>query len=60
MTEYGGDTISGFHTLPSYVWTEDYQCDLVSNHVKVLRKGLSYLFLDLTKIKKIQISKGVA
>ena len=37
MTEYGGDTISGFHTLPSYVWTEDYQCDLVSNHVKVLR-----------------------
>ena len=35
MTEYGSDTISGFHTLPSYVWTEDYQCDMVTNHFQV-------------------------
>ena len=35
MTEYGSDTISGFHTLPSYVWTEDYQCDMVTNHFEV-------------------------
>ena len=27
--------VSGFHTLPSYVWTEDYQCDLVTNHFEV-------------------------
>ena len=25
VTEYGADTISGFHTLPSSIWTEDYQ-----------------------------------
>lgn len=29
VTEYGADTVSGFHTLPSFVWTEDYQCDLM-------------------------------
>ena len=32
VTEYGGDTISGYHTLPSFVWTEDYQCDLIENN----------------------------
>ena len=50
MTEYGGDTISGFHTLPSYVWTEDYQCDLVSNHVKVCTE------IVLRKLEFAQIS----
>ena len=50
MTEYGGDTISGFHTLPSYVWTEDYQCDLVSNHVKVLKIILrSLIFVRISQ-----------
>ena len=29
VTEYGADTISGFHTLPSSIWTEDYQWDLI-------------------------------
>jgi beta-glucuronidase len=32
ITEYGADTISGFHTLPSFVWTEDYQTDLMENN----------------------------
>ena len=29
VTEYGADTISGFHTLPSSIWTEDYQWALI-------------------------------
>ena len=34
ITEYGGDTVSGMHTLPSFVFTEDYQFDLMRNHFK--------------------------
>ncbi|GLG94718.1 Beta-glucuronidase [Gryllus bimaculatus] len=34
MSEYGADTISGFHQLPSFVWTEDYQVDLLHEHFK--------------------------
>ena len=29
VTEYGADTIAGFHTLPSSIWTEDYQWALM-------------------------------
>lgn len=32
VTEYGADTISGYHSLPSFIWTEDYQCDLIDQH----------------------------
>ncbi|XP_037944929.1 beta-glucuronidase-like [Teleopsis dalmanni] len=34
MTEYGADTIAGFHFLPTYVWSEDYQVGLMSKHFK--------------------------
>ena len=34
ITEYGGDTVAGMHTLPSFVFTEDYQFDLMRNHFK--------------------------
>ena len=34
ITEYGGDTIAGMHTLPSYVFSEDYQFDLMRNHFR--------------------------
>ena len=34
ITEYGGDTIAGMHTLPSFVFTEEYQYDLMKNHFK--------------------------
>ncbi|XP_046618699.1 beta-glucuronidase isoform X2 [Neodiprion virginianus] len=34
MTEYGADTMPGLHELPAYVWSEDYQTELMSRHFK--------------------------
>ncbi|XP_037821334.1 beta-glucuronidase isoform X1 [Lucilia sericata] len=34
MSEYGSDTVEGLHILPSYVWSEDYQSQLFSQHFK--------------------------
>ncbi|XP_046744627.1 beta-glucuronidase-like [Diprion similis] len=34
MTEYGADTMPGLHELPSYVWSEEYQTELMSKHFK--------------------------
>jgi len=32
ITEYGADTVPGLHTLPSFVFTEDYQVQLLKLH----------------------------
>ncbi|KAJ8922925.1 hypothetical protein NQ315_001468 [Exocentrus adspersus] len=32
LTEYGADTLEGLHFLPSYIWSEEYQNDLLSRH----------------------------
>ncbi|XP_047533484.1 beta-glucuronidase isoform X2 [Vanessa atalanta] len=34
MTEYGADTIAGLHMLPEYVWSEEYQVAVMSEHFK--------------------------
>lgn len=34
MTEYGADTIAGLHLLPEYVWSEEYQVAILSEHFK--------------------------
>ncbi|CAB3382735.1 Hypothetical predicted protein [Cloeon dipterum] len=34
MAEYGGDTMIGLHRLPSFIWSEEYQEDLMSEHFK--------------------------
>ncbi|XP_022125377.2 beta-glucuronidase isoform X1 [Pieris rapae] len=34
MTEYGADTIAGLHLIPEYVWSEEYQVALMSEHFK--------------------------
>ncbi|XP_050680012.1 beta-glucuronidase [Leptidea sinapis] len=34
MTEYGADTIAGLHLIPAYVWSEEYQVALMSEHFK--------------------------
>ncbi|XP_046391225.1 beta-glucuronidase-like isoform X2 [Ischnura elegans] len=34
MTEYGADAVSGLHTLPESVWTEDYQVALMREYFK--------------------------
>ncbi|XP_029668445.1 beta-glucuronidase isoform X1 [Formica exsecta] len=32
MSEYGADTMPGLHELPEYVWSEEYQKQLLSKH----------------------------
>ncbi|KAL3284925.1 hypothetical protein HHI36_019057 [Cryptolaemus montrouzieri] len=34
IQEYGGDTLEGLHFLPDYIWSEEYQVDLMSEHFK--------------------------
>ncbi|XP_036330355.1 beta-glucuronidase-like isoform X1 [Rhagoletis pomonella] len=34
MTEYGADTFEGLHSLPAYVWSEEYQRSLLGKHFK--------------------------
>ncbi|KAH8256365.1 hypothetical protein KR032_004828, partial [Drosophila birchii] len=30
--EYGGDTMEGMHSLPAFIWSEEYQVQLFSKH----------------------------
>jgi len=34
MTEYGADSYAGLHMGPSFVWSEEYQVELMSEHFK--------------------------
>ncbi|CAB3220697.1 unnamed protein product [Arctia plantaginis] len=34
MSEYGADTIAGLHLYPEFIWSEEYQCALLSEHFK--------------------------
>jgi beta-glucuronidase len=35
MTEFGADTIPGYHGKPNVMWTEDYQADYIRMHMEV-------------------------
>lgn len=35
MTEFGADTIAGYHGKPNVMWTEDYQADYIRFHLEV-------------------------
>jgi len=35
MTEFGADTIAGYHGHPSVMWTEEYQADYIRFHLEV-------------------------
>lgn len=35
MTEFGADTIPGFHGHPDVMWTEEYQAELIRMHLQV-------------------------
>jgi beta-glucuronidase len=37
ITEFGADTIAGFHALPAEMWTEEYQKDLILSLIDVMR-----------------------
>jgi beta-glucuronidase len=34
VTEYGADTIAGFHRTPSVMFTEEYQCEFLDGYHK--------------------------
>lgn len=34
LTEYGAESLSGYHSLPSTMWTENYQIELLHEHFK--------------------------
>jgi len=34
IAEYGADALEGLHSLPSYIWSEDFQTELFSYHFK--------------------------
>lgn len=38
VTEFGADSISGYHSLPSELWTEEYQRDLVDRVLDRIRE----------------------
>ncbi len=38
VTEFGADSIAGFHMLPSELWTEDYQEELIGRLIAEIRK----------------------
>lgn len=38
LTEFGGDALAGCHNLPSELWTEDYQRDLLDALLAVTRE----------------------
>ena len=35
MTEFGADTVPGFHGMPDVMWTEEYQAEYVRFHLEV-------------------------
>ncbi len=37
LTEFGTDTIAGFHEEPSQMFTEEYQTDFIEMYIRVLR-----------------------
>ena len=38
MTEFGADAIAGLHSLPAQMWSEEFQCDLVSTYLDVFAR----------------------
>jgi len=39
VTEFGADSVAGFHMLPSELWTEDYQAELLERVIAEIRKS---------------------
>ncbi|KAJ8974538.1 hypothetical protein NQ317_009105 [Molorchus minor] len=38
MQEYGGDTLEGMHLMPDFIWSEEYQVELLSKHFAAFDK----------------------
>lgn len=38
MSEYGADTLAGLHLYPEYIWSEEFQVELMSRHFEAFDK----------------------
>lgn len=38
MSEYGADTLEGLHISPGYVWSEEFQVEMMSRHFEAFDK----------------------
>lgn len=38
LFEYGADTLEGYHTLPTFIWSEEYQKTMLSKHFQAFDK----------------------
>jgi beta-glucuronidase len=38
LTEFGADTIAGVHAQPAEMWSEEYQADMMTMYMRVIRK----------------------
>jgi beta-glucuronidase len=38
VTEFGADAVAGLHTLPADMWSEEFQCRLVSSYLDVFAR----------------------
>ena len=37
LTEFGADTLAGFHAQPAEMFSEEYQADMIESYIRVLR-----------------------
>ncbi len=65
MTEFGADTIPGYHGHPSVMWTEEYQADYLRFHLEVAAErefvaGMQvWNFADFAAVQSIMRVGGV-
>jgi beta-glucuronidase len=65
LTEFGADTISGCHSQPAQMWTEEYQADLLGRYVEVAEKRpfmagtLAWCFADFRTGQSIIRAEGM-
>ncbi|XP_053609774.1 beta-glucuronidase isoform X2 [Plodia interpunctella] len=62
MSEYGADTLPGMHYLPTFMWSEDYQVALMSEHFKAfdkLRKSGFFIGEFIWNFADFQTKQGI-
>jgi len=59
MAEYGADTMSGVHSLPSVMWSEEYQVEYLKAHHEVFDSCNSVVGEQMWNFADFQTSQGV-
>jgi beta-glucuronidase len=65
LTEFGADTIAGYHAQPPQMWSEDYQANMLGRYVDVAEKRpfmagtLAWCFADFRTGQSIIRAEGM-